>query len=210
MSIWIICQIVFNLALVVGGCILWFKLSRLTKEDPRLNRGLEILQGKISIIEDLSDRTEVQVKQLTSLMDKKTQQLKGVIHKADMHCMRVEQERQKSLEVAEIFQDKIPHNEIIDRQNRVKYVTAARMAHRGLSKEDIAKEVDLPEGELDFIIKVNRDQLTFEESKLPPWAQQDFTKRGPQGAIGASHSIIEDESKVEKESSERAERAKSP
>ena len=177
MFVWIVVQIFLNLALIIGGCILWAKLSRPAKEDPRLSRGLQVLQGKISILEDLSNRTEVQVKQLTLLIDKKSQQLKDVIHKAEMLCARVEQERQKSIEVAEIFQDKIPHSEIIERQNRVKYVTAARMAHRGIPKKEIAEKVDIPESELDFIVKVNRDQLMFEEAKLPPWAQpkMDFT-----------------------------------
>ena len=67
--------------------------------------------------------------------------------------------------MAEIFQDKIPHSEIIDRQNRLKYITAARMAHQGISKTEIAEKVDLPEGELDFIVKINHDQLVLEESE---------------------------------------------
>lgn len=149
---------------------MWVKLSRLAREDPRLNRGLEILQNQISVLEDLSDRTEMQVKQVTSFMDKKSQQLKEVMHKAEMLCVRVDQERQKSMEVAEIFQDKIPHSEIIERQNRMKYITAARMAHKGIPREEIAEQVDLPDSELDFIIKINCNQLTFDESQLPPWA----------------------------------------
>ena len=82
MSVWAIIQIVLNLALFVGGCILWMRLSRPTKEDPQLSHSLEVLQSRISILEDLSDRTEVQVKQLISLIDKKAQHLKEVMHKS--------------------------------------------------------------------------------------------------------------------------------
>jgi flagellar hook-basal body complex protein FliE len=73
--------------------------------------------------------------------------------------------------VAEIFQDKIPHEEIIQRQSTIKYVQAARMAHSGASIEEIVKEVGLPQSEVEFIAKVNKDQLMFSEEQLPGWVQ---------------------------------------
>lgn len=78
---------------------------------------------------------------------------------------------QKSLEVAKIFQDRIPHSEILERQNTIKYVKAARLAHQGLAPEEIGRQVDLSLGEIEFIAKVNRDQLMFCEESLPEWAQ---------------------------------------
>ncbi len=76
------------------------------------------------------------------------------------------------MEVAKIFQDRIPHGEIVERQNTIKYVKAARLAHQGLSIDEIAEQVtDLSRGEIEFIAKVNRDQLMFCEESLPEWAQ---------------------------------------
>ncbi|MCB0384570.1 MAG: DUF2802 domain-containing protein, partial [Bdellovibrionales bacterium] len=66
---------------------------------------------------------------------------------------------------------KIPHEEIIERQNTIKYVRAARMAHEGASLAEIAQEVALPMGEIEFIAKVNKDRLMFDEGSLPEWAR---------------------------------------
>ena len=50
---------------------------------------------------------------------------------------------------------------------------AARLAHQGVSVEEIARQVDLSIGEIEFIAKVNRDQLMFCEESLPEWVQEE-------------------------------------
>lgn len=162
-----------NLVLLAGVAFLWFRLNRPAKDDPRLSRGLQLLQSKISIIEDLSDRTDTQFQQLTMLMEQKIKDIQNQMHEADKHVRHIESSMGRSLEVAKIFQDKIPHQEIIERQNTIKYVKAARLAFKGASVEDIAKEIDLPRGELEFIAKVNRTQLQFSESDLPDWIDEE-------------------------------------
>jgi hypothetical protein len=57
----------------------------------------------------------------------------------------------------------------------MKYIQAARMAHAGRSVGEIAKAVDLPIGEIEFIAKVNQESLSFREEELPAWA------RAPEG-----------------------------
>ncbi len=147
------------------------RMNRAPKDDPRLSRGLQLLQSKISVLEDLSDRTELQVTQLTLILESKAREVQMKVELADRHVHEIRVSMDRSLEVASIFQDKIPHKEIIERQNTIKYVQAARLAHSGLSAEQIANQVDLPRGELEFIISVNRDRLMFTESELPEWVQ---------------------------------------
>jgi hypothetical protein len=171
-STWILLQIVLNILLLTSSVILWLRMKRPPQDDPRLSRGLQLLQSKITVLEDLSDRTDRQVTQLTNLIDQKTRLLQSKIYDAETQIMKVQGAMDKSLEVAEIFQDKIPHDEIIDRQNTVKYVRAARMANAGRSVEDILQEVDLPREQVEFIAKVNRDKLMFDDTQLPPWAKE--------------------------------------
>jgi hypothetical protein len=159
--------LVLSLAIV----ILWIKVHRPPKEDPRLSRGLQMLQNKIAVLEDLSDRTDRQAQQLIALLDERAKILQGKILQAQETIMKVEASMSKSLDVAQIFQDKIPHEEIIERQNTAKYVRAAKLAHSGKSIEEIMVEVDLPRSEVEFIAKVNRDQLMFSEEHLPDWAK---------------------------------------
>ena len=162
---------VFNIVLGLSVAILWIRQFRPAKEDPRLSRGLQLLQSKISVLEDLSDRTESQVKQLTQILDERAKMLQSKMLQAEETMQRIEHSMQKSLNVAEIFQDKIPHEEIIERNQQSKYVLAAKMANEGMTVEEIAAEIDLPQNEIEFISKVNRDELTFSPDLLPEWAK---------------------------------------
>lgn len=173
MTFWGLVQIFVDLVLLASAGFMWVKLHRPAKDDPRLSRGLQLLQSKISVLEDLSDRTETQVTQLTKLMEQKCRDIQATIFQAEKQVQQIEASMGKSLEVAKIFQDKIPHQEIIERQNTIKYIKAARMAHQGLPIDQIAAAVDLAYGEIEFIAKVNREQLQFSEEDLPEWAKEE-------------------------------------
>ena len=58
----------------------------------------------------------------------------------------------------------------------IKYVKAARLSHQGVSVEEIAATVDLSRGEIEFIAKVNKDQLQFSLEDLPAWAKEEAHK----------------------------------
>lgn len=169
-------QIVANLFFAVVIFVLWQRLRRPPQDDPRLSRGLQLLQSKIVVLEDLSDRTDAQVKQLTQILEQKARLLQNKIIEAEHQVQRVESTIVKSKEVAEIFQDKIPHQEILERQSTIKYVKAAQLAHSGKSPQEIAHEVDLPLAQVEMIAKVNRDQLRFDQEALPEWAKSPETK----------------------------------
>lgn len=164
--------IITNILLFIGVLVVWQKFTKPPQEDPRLSKGLQLLQSKISILEDLSDRTDVQIKQLMTLLDQKIKQVQQKVHDSEMQMQKIEQSMLKSLEVAEIFQDKIPHEEIIERQNSVKYIQAAQLAYQGHSVDEIVEIVDLPKGEVEFIVKVNKDELMFDMDNLPDWAKK--------------------------------------
>jgi hypothetical protein len=187
---WTLIQIVIDLFLAVGMFVLWTRLKRPPQDDPRLSRGLQLLQSKITVLEDLSDRTDVQVKQLSNLLDQKTRVIQDKIVEADRHNYQIHESMQKSLEVAEIFQDKIPHADIVERQKTVRYVKAARMAHSGASLDEIAAAVDLPREQLELIAKVNREQLMFDEEALPEWAKHEAKVEEKSRAVSA---LLEDE-----------------
>ncbi|MGZ3794521.1 MAG: DUF2802 domain-containing protein [Bdellovibrio sp.] len=177
MSFWFLLQVLVDLILLSGIIAMWVRLSRPPKDDPRLSKGLQLLQSKIAVLEDLSDRTETQVNQLTALLEQKVREIQVKVQASDKQLIKIEQSMQKSLEVAKIFQDRIPHSEILERQNTIKYVKAARLAHQGLSVDEIAAQItDLSRGEIEFIAKVNRDQLMFCEDSLPEWVQDEEHK----------------------------------
>lgn len=168
---WTLAQLAVDSILFLGVGALWFKMQKPPKDDPRLSRGLQLLQSKITVLEDLSDRTDAQVKQLTQIMDQKTRHIQDKIIQAEHQVLKVDQSMQKSLEVAEIFQDKIPHHEVLERKRTIEYVKAARMAYAGKSLEEISSQVELPREQVELIIKFNRHELMFDEAALPEWAK---------------------------------------
>lgn len=172
MSIWVLTQILVNLLFAAFLFVLWVRMQKEPQEDPRLSKGLQVLQTKISILEDLSDRTDKQVKDLCAIIERKSREVERSIVKADEQIAKINQSMQKSLEVADIFQDKIPHDEIIERKKNQKYIDAAILAHRGMSVEEISSKVDLSIAEIEFITKVNKDRLMFSEENLPSWAKK--------------------------------------
>lgn len=172
MSAWIVVQIILNIGFVAAALVCWARLNRPQKDDPRLSRGLQLLQSKIAILEDLSDRTDMQVKQLTHLLDQKGKEVQEYVSSAQNQIAKVEDSIQKSMDVSKIFQDKIPHKEIIERQNTAKYVQAARLANQGMSVDELAERIDIPRSELEFIAKVNKNKLMFSEDHLPEWIQE--------------------------------------
>ncbi|WP_255490180.1 DUF2802 domain-containing protein [Bdellovibrio sp. KM01] len=172
-SFWFLTQLLVNVILLAGVVGVWVRMNRPAKDDPRLSKGLQLLQSKIAVLEDLSDRTETQVNQLTALLEQKVKDIQSKIQASEKQIAKIDQSMQKSMEVAKIFQDRIPHEEIVERQNTIKYVKAARLAHQGLSADEIASQVDLSRGEIEFIAKVNKDQLMFCEDSLPEWANEE-------------------------------------
>ena len=171
MSTWVLPAIAVQIFLVLSVVILWLRQARKPKDDPRLTRGLQLLQSKIAVLEDLSERTEHQVQNLTQFLDERSKHLQTKILDAEELLVKLDHSMKKSLDVAEIFQDKIPHEEIIERGQTQKYVTAAKMANDGRTVDEIVQALNLPRSEVEFIAKVNRDELTFEPSLLPEWAK---------------------------------------
>lgn len=179
MSTLAILQVALNILFFAGIGLILAKVRRRREEDPRLSYGLKVLQNKISILEDLSDKTEQQVKQLMGIIDSKVKDLQLRLQYSDQQLQRIDQAMSKTMEVAHIFENRVPHEEILERKVSNKYINAARMAHQGFNLEQIQQQIDLPKAELDFIIKVNKEQLMFNEEHLPAWTKQNPLQPNP-------------------------------
>lgn len=176
MGITYLILVISQVVSVAAIATLWVRINKIqNQEDQRLSKGLQLLQSKLAVLEDLSDRTEVQVNQLIAILEGKIKDIQVKLIDADKVIGKIEKNIEKSLEVANIFQDKIPHQEILERQYTKKYVKAAQMAHAGQSVDQIARAIDLTHGEIELIVKLNRDRLQFEASELPEWAKEELT-----------------------------------
>ncbi len=205
MDSWLLVLLVFQLASFVAVVVIWAKIRK-PQTDPRLSRGLQLLSSKISILEDLSGRTDTQVHQLASLLEAKGRQLQDKILEAERELAKIDQALSRTLEVAEVFQDRIPTEEFIERQNTIKYVMAARMAHEGCGIDEILERVDLPREQIEFIAKVNKDQLMFDEAQLPTWMKLTLERQkmkhlaAAQGKVHQEHGSSPRESQSPSES----------
>ncbi len=179
MSYWTLLQVVFNLFVFAALVAAWWRLRRPPQDDPRLSRGLQLLQTKITVLEDLSDRTDAQVKQLTTLIDQKTRALQNKVIEAEQQIIKIDHSvTQSAAASSEMISaasgvEPVPHHEMMERQRTVAYVKAAKMANSGSSVDQIAEQVNLPREQIELIAKFNRDQLMFDEQQLPTWAQKE-------------------------------------
>ena len=178
MNIWLLLLTFFNIVLLAGLSFSLFLRVREKKEDQRLTKGLQLLQNKISILEDLSDKTDHQVRKLIHVLDQKTGEVRQTMAASDVQIQQIEAMLNKGLEISKIFHEQIPQGEMQNRQKQTMYVTAAKMAHQGYTMDQILAQVDLTPAEIQMIIKVNKDNLQFAEDQLPAWANTGATSSG--------------------------------
>ena len=164
-----------NVVLLLGLSFSVFLRIKEKKEDQRLTKGLQLLQNKISILEDLSDRTDEQVHKLVHLIDQKANEVRHHLTSADQKIEQIDTALSKALDISKVFNEQVPHQELMDRQKTSAYVQAAKMANQGFSIEQISAKVDLSPAEIEMITKVNKDTLQFSEDALPAWINPNST-----------------------------------
>lgn len=169
MNLWLLSLSLLNILLLA-----YIGFSQLTKnknktEDNRLTKGLQLLQNKISILQDLSDKTDEQVRKWVHVIEQKSGEVQGHILKSDEKIIQIENALSKALDVSKIFYEQVPHAEMTERQKTNKYVQAARLAHQGFSSDQISQKIDLSTAEIEMIAKMNREELQFAEDSLPAW-----------------------------------------
>ncbi len=188
MSLWVLLQIIVNLCFIAGFVLFWMKSRREPSEDPRLSRGLQMVSSKIAVLEDLSKQTDIQCQQISALIEQKAKQLLEQIEKSDEQIAKIEFAQKKSLEVAQIFQDKIPHEEIRHREETMKYIQVARLAHEGMTAEEIQEKVGLSRGEIEMIAKLDMESFLVQESQVSTWRGEDLRTQGGEESPAQSNS----------------------
>lgn len=163
MSVWILIQVVCNLFLLAGLALCLVKIFKPQEDDPRLNQGLRLLQSKIAILEDLSDHTENQVKQLMALLDKKLHEVRGTMTHINQQIHEVDQSIAQSKQMAQMIQNEIQPDHIVEKKIENRYIQAAQMAHAGETVEAIVKALGLPKAEVDLIVKINKKNCVYDK-----------------------------------------------
>ncbi|MFN8945333.1 MAG: hypothetical protein ACK5WZ_12020 [Pseudobdellovibrionaceae bacterium] len=169
MGFWVLVLVIFDILLLFGFILIWGKIIRSKEDDPRLSRGLQMLSSKLAILEDLSQRTDTQVEQVTTLIDRKIQQVSEAIELCEKQMVHIQKAQQKSSDIAQIFQDKIPHQEIIERQTTLKYVQAAKMIQEGKTIDEVQMSIGLSFGEIELIANMDVDYLKNIENQVSQW-----------------------------------------
>ncbi len=171
MNYWLLCLSLLNILLIAFIAFNHLSKNKNKIEDQRLTKGLQLLQNKISILQDLSDKTDEQVRKWVHLIEIKAQDVQSQLIKSDEKIIQIESALSKALDVSKIFYEQVPHAEMVERQKTGKYVQAAKLANQGFSTDQISQKIDLSTAEIEMIIKMNREELQFAEESLPAWVQ---------------------------------------
>lgn len=171
MNYWLLTLSLMNVLLFSFILFTWLTKNKSKVEDQRLTKGLQLLQNKISILQDLSDKSDEQVRRWVHLIEQKSIAVQDQLIMSDEKIVQIESALSKALDVSKIFYEQVPHAEMADRQKTSKYVQAAKLANQGFTSEQINQKIDMSPAEIDMIIKMNREQLQFSEESLPAWVQ---------------------------------------
>lgn len=79
MSTFLVVLVCANIVLLLSLSLLLFLKIKEKKEDNRITKGLQLLQHKIAILQDLSDKSDDQVQRLVSILDQKSNEIKKVL-----------------------------------------------------------------------------------------------------------------------------------
>ncbi|MFZ3228579.1 MAG: hypothetical protein WA160_00115 [Pseudobdellovibrio sp.] len=171
MNFWLLTLVFINLLLITFIIFNWVLRTKISQEDQRLTKGLQLLQNKISILQDLSDKSDEQVRRWVHLIEQKSSDVQVQLNLSDDKIIQIEAVLSKALDVSKIFYDQVPHAEIMERQKTSKYVQAAQLANQGFTADQISQRIDMNFAEIEMIIKLNKEQLQFSEENLPAWIE---------------------------------------
>lgn len=169
MNYWLLTLSTMNLLLLTLMLFSWLTKNKNKVEDQRLTKGLQLLQNKISILQDLSDKSDEQVRKWVHLIEQKSFEVQNQLSRSDEKMAQIETVLAKALDVSKAFAEQVPHETLAERQKTSRYAQAARLAHQGYSADQISQKTDLSTAETEIIIKMNRNQLQFSEDDLPAW-----------------------------------------
>lgn len=167
MNVWILVQLFLNLIFLAGIVFLLIHRKQTHREDQKFSKGLQLLQTKISVLEDLSDQTDEQVRSLTKILEEKYREIQSLLVESDQQIQRMEEIAQNTLSRMESGEINPMANN--DKSSMNKYVKAAQMANSGASLDEIMRTVDLTRGEAELVVAMNKDQLVFNKNQLPLW-----------------------------------------
>lgn len=176
MSIWFVVQLLVNIGFLLGLSLCLAKVFRKQEDDPRLTQGLRLLQSKISILEDLSDHTDNQVKQIMTLLDKKLTEVRGTMGQVHEHMQEVGRSIQEGQRRAEQICQDLTTEQVIEKKIESKYIQAARLAHQGLPVEEIVERLQLPRAEVALIVKVNKNKCIYEPAHAANLSEEMFSR----------------------------------
>lgn len=182
MNFWIMVQLILNLIFLAGIIFLLINRKQTYREDQKFSKGLQLLQTKISVLEDLSDQTDDQVRSLTKLLEDKYREIQGLLVEADQQIQKMEEVAQNTMNRLHSVEG-MPQS--TEQGSMNKYVKAAQMAHSGASMDEILQSVDLTRGEVELVMAMNKDNLVFNQHQLPLWVNPDMAAAPQESTIGA-------------------------
>lgn len=179
MTIWVLIQVVINIFLFVGLFVCIVRSPRTSKDDPRLSRGLQLLQSKISVLEDLSDKTDVQFQKIMSVIEEKILEVQQAVTNAEKQLLQLQTATAKGIETTRLVQTGLGAEQVIERHTNEVYARAAQLAFDGRSIDEICEKLELSRGEVELIVKFNRDSLrtvSAQTTELAPQKNQDYSQ----------------------------------
>ena len=102
MNFWLLILTLINLLLITFIAFNWFIRNKTQHDDQRLTKGLQLLQNKISILQDLSDKSDEQVRRWVHLIEQKSSDVQGKLMQSDEKIEQIELDHKRFLKHQEL------------------------------------------------------------------------------------------------------------
>ncbi len=172
--------------------IIFRKIAVKKTSDPRLHESAVLLESKILALHDFLESSDSKIRSMMNHIDSKIKEI--TVQKAEL------EKEQKSIEhclaqakdTMELFQEKIPNEEYLDRTTSQKYMQAAKLSNEGLSLDEIAAKIDIPKNEIELIFKLNSQTFSYAQDSESAEEPAEFAAKSSLRPITNSHPGLTD------------------
>ncbi len=167
---WFLTQLFFDLVLLFAIGLLFGKLKQTVGDDGRIRQGLQILQNKIAILEDLQQKIDEQFKALSQILDIKNKKMDESVLMASSLIKTLEIKIQEGNKILLDLPDNLKININHEDEQTLIYARAAIISSRGgedVSPLQLSTHLGISYEEAELIYKLNHKGLQFDITSLP-------------------------------------------
>ena len=119
--------------------------------DMEMKNGSEAISGEVGrVLDQVAERIQEPMKNIT----KKQAALESLLKKVERERLILKKALGRGEVLARFFNQNLPYEEVLREISDKKYLDARQLLSMGMSSNEVAKELDLPESEVALLVSI--------------------------------------------------------